>query len=102
MYKKMSSKELFTKIEFLTRFRRFSSGSPSSGVWILLRATKNSAYILFARVWHPEIIVISIVVNSIPLLELTDAVSAKVNKFFFPILPQWLRCLTWKVTLTKG
>lgn len=85
-----------------TCFCRFSTGSSSSRIRKLARATKNGTYILLSRVWHSKIIVVSIVINSVPLLKLSNAIPTEINKLFFSVFPQWLRRFTWKVTLTKS
>jgi hypothetical protein len=90
---------LFVELKCLTCLRWGSSCSSPTRVRVLTGPSENRTGIFRVLIWISQIVVVSIVIDPIPLLKLPCSISSQVHKLFFSILLQRCRCFTWKVCL---
>lgn len=90
-------------IEILNRMLTFffSACSSPTRIRVLRRPPKNRTEILRTLFRRTQIIVNIIVIDAIPFLKLSLAVSSQLKQFFFPVLAKRCWCLMWQICLSN-
>ena len=86
-------------MNYITCFSRRPASSPPARIRVLRGSTKNGSGGILATIRVAQIIVISVVIDSIPLLQLSGAISLQDEELRLSVGQKWRRSLGGEIGL---